>query len=202
MTSQQLAAMAGKKKASRVDAICRHIFSHSPDDLDLAVVKSNLLKMSYTTVEYVHHAVMHSSQEKFVDSLMALARMDAEEPLKLKSAFWEVSEIPMSLSVNKHMVLKYVNPPLDQNPTLDELAPYVAKAHALCAMANTFWMVTGNVNRVRDIEECYPEYVELFMAHPARALELARLMAYSKATKIGDLKYHLELHPAITGGAL
>jgi hypothetical protein len=100
------------------------------------------------------------------------------------------------------MVLKYVDAPLDANPSLDELAPHVAKAHALCAVANTFWMVTGNVNRVREIEECYPEYVELFMAHADRALELARLMSYGKATRISDLKYHLGLHPAVTDGAL
>lgn len=165
-------------------------------------VKDNLRKMDAVTVFYVHHAFLNSTSEQLTSGLKTSIMMNAEEMLKQQAVFWEVFEVAMSMSVNKSMVFKYVNAPIEDNLHVDELLPYVAKAHALCALASVFWLVTGNVNRVREIEQDYPEYVELFEENAEHAVELAKLMGYGKAHRVEDLKYRLGLHPSVAEGAL
>jgi len=168
---------------------------------DRRIMVENLKEMRPATVAVVHHAInpKNASSAKLAGYFKSLIAMKAEESLLCHARFQEVHQVPMSMSVNKSMVFKYLDAPLMDDATMPF---YVAKAQALCAVANTFWEVTGNVNRVREIDQMYPQYVELFTNNPERALEMALLMGMGKITSIPDLKYHLELHPAINGGEL
>lgn len=169
---------------------------------DRKLISGKLSAMRPTTVFYIREAVRNSSSDKLLRGLMRLAAMGAEESLRSQALFWEVDETFMSSSVNQHMVFKYVDAPSEDDISPVEMKPYVAKAIGLCALANAFWLVTGNVNRVREIEEMYPEFISLFVQNPDRATEMANLMAYRKASSVEHLQYHLNLHPAVGQGAL
>lgn len=202
MNEDWTANLTSNKVYTMTSEIIRAVIEAAGQESDHSVLQASLSKMRPTTIHYVHAAIKNSVQKNLLRGFYSLIAMCAEDSLRRKARYWELFENPMSSSVNESMVFKYIDAPVEADSEASEMQPYVAKAHALCALANTFWLVTGNVNRVREIEECYPEHVELFMNHPERAVELARLMAYGKAIEVSELQYHLKLHPAITGGAL
>lgn len=166
------------------------------------VITSRLRAMSPATISYVHAAITNTTSELLANSICSFIAAGAEDEALLYSRYWKVYEVPVTNGVNESMVFRFLNAPLESNPSDDEMAPYVAKAQAIFAIAETFWETTGNVNRVRDLCKCYPEHIELFLAHPHRATELAQLMVQWKATSAQELKERLELHPAILDGAL
>lgn len=171
-------------------------------DYGTPVVSAKLSAMSPATISYVHTAITNTTSDKLADAICSFIAMEAEDVTLLYSRYWKIYETPMTNGVNESMVFRFLRAPLESNPSDEEMAPYVTKAQAICAVAETFWVTTGNVNRVRDLCESYPEYMELFLANPGRATELAQLMVYRKATSISDLKERLDLHPAIVDGAL
>jgi hypothetical protein len=202
MNKDWTAHLTEDKVSAMTSEIISAVIESAGQNSDHKVLQASLSKMRPTTIYYVHVAIKNSVQSKLLRGFYSLIAMGAEDALRHKARYWELFENPMSSSVNESMVFKYIDAPVETDTDASAMAPYVAKAHALCALANTFWLVTGNVNRVREIEECYPEYIELFTNHPERAVDLARLMSYGKATSVSELQYHLELHPAVTGGAL
>jgi hypothetical protein len=202
MNKDWTATLTDDKVSAMISEISRVVAKSAGQSSDRKVMKACLSKMRPTTIHFVHAAIKNSDQPKLLRGFQLLIAMGAEESLRHKARYWEVFENPVSSSVNESMVFKYIDAPVEADSDASAMAPYVAKAHALCALANAFWLVTGNVNRVREIEECYPEHVELFVNHPERAVELARLMSYGKATSVSELQYYLDLHPAVTGGAL
>lgn len=169
----------------------------------IAAIRSHLVQMDPrpSTIQLIKNALDGASDHDL--DRMKLTVMVGDEEYIRRSMYFNEVHLEYSASTNVGMVVKYIDPPTDDDGNEAEISKLVAMAHGICAVAEKSWMVTGNINRVSEVHYEFNDEVDLFVTHPDRAIELSRYIRMTRGEiTLEDMQTYLDVHPSLVDGIL
>jgi hypothetical protein len=160
------------------------------------------LAMRPTSMQLLKNAV-EGADDQALARIKSTVLLCDESYLRRTLYFREVEQQGYSSSANIGMIVKYIDPPTDEDGNDAEIRGLVAMAHGIATVADKDWLMTGNTVRVSEVHFESSDMVDLFVNNPERAVEMSMFMRRTRGhITVDDMKSYLKVHSSLSDGVL
>lgn len=164
--------------------------------------KLNSLEMRPTSMQLLKN-VTENADNRTLDRLKSTVLIGDESYIRRTLYFHEVEQQDYSSSANIGMIVKYIDPPTDEDGNEAEIRGLVAMAHGIATVADRDWLMTGNTVRVSEVHFENSDMVDLFVTNPERAVEMSMFMRRKRGViTVEDMNTYLKVHSSLADGVL